>query len=292
MSKKGHKVETCQCMACRMERKEFSGDKNPMRNPKIVAKSSESHKGHAPASSFEKGHIPWNKGSKGVMKENSGSFQKGHIPWLKGLTKETDERIAAYSEENSKMLKDKTYEELFGKKEAKRLKKLRSEAWKNNKNPMKQSEVVAKMSKIRKDRTYEEIFGVEKGKQLREQRSVNQEQLWQGSEYIQMQMKARNVQPNKAELRLSDLLKQFLPNEYKYVGDGEFILAGKCPDFINTNGQKKIIELFGDYWHKGDDGKERVALFAQYGYQTLIVWENELEDERKLGNKILQFNNI
>lgn len=114
-------------------------------------------------------------------------------------------------------------------------------------------------------------------------------ELWQDPEYVQRQMKARNVQPNKTELKLDNFLQQFLPNEYKYVGDGEFILAGKCPDFVNINGQKKIIELFGNYWHQNDDGGERIKLFEQYGYQTLIVQESELENKEELRNKILNF---
>lgn len=33
---------------------------------------------------FKKGHVPWNKGTKGLMKVNSGSFKKGLTPWTKG----------------------------------------------------------------------------------------------------------------------------------------------------------------------------------------------------------------
>jgi len=33
---------------------------------------------------FKKGRTPWNKGTKGIMKANSGSFKKGSIPWNKG----------------------------------------------------------------------------------------------------------------------------------------------------------------------------------------------------------------
>lgn len=33
---------------------------------------------------YQKGHIPWNRGTKGVMKANSGCFKKGYTPWNKG----------------------------------------------------------------------------------------------------------------------------------------------------------------------------------------------------------------
>ena len=113
---------------------------------------------------------------------------------------------------------------------------------------------------------------------------------WQEPEFVRKQMRARGVKPNKTELNFNSILQRILPNEYKFVGDGEFILAGKCPDFINVNGQKKIIELYGNYWHKGDTGQKRITLFRQYGYETLIIWENELKDENSLKEKLLNFN--
>lgn len=119
--------------------------------------------------------------------------------------------------------------------------------------------------------------------------SERNKRFWQNPEFVKKQMKSRGVKPNKAELKLNELLQQILLKEYKYVGDGEFILAGKCPDFININGQKKIIELYGTYWHKGETGQDRIDLFEQYGYKTLIVWEDELKDIEDLKNKILNF---
>ena len=36
--------------------------------------------------------------------------------------------------------------------------------------------------------------------------------------------------------------------EYDFVGDGKIMIGTKNPDFINIK-IKKIIEVFGDYWH-------------------------------------------
>lgn len=36
-------------------------------------------KGKIPGNPFKKGHTPWNKGTKGLVKPNSGNFQKGRI---------------------------------------------------------------------------------------------------------------------------------------------------------------------------------------------------------------------
>jgi len=128
--------------------------------------------------------------------------------------------------------------------------------------------------------------------ELKEKLSNMRKLDWQTPSYVKKQMKARNVTPNKTELFLNIFLQKTLPNEYKYVGDGEFILAGKCPDFVNVNGQKKIIELYGNYWHKGETGKDRINLFRQYGYETLIVWEKELKNLEELGSRILTFHEL
>lgn len=142
----------------------------------------------------------------------------------------------------------------------------------------------------RKGMTLEEEYGKEKAAEKLKLMSKIGVRCWQNPEYVRKQMKSRHVKPNKAELELDDFLQQILPNEYKYVGDGEFILAGKCPDFININGQKKIIELYGDYWHTQDEARERIHLFRQYEYKTLIIWNSEIKDKNKLGAKILMFN--
>lgn len=104
--------------------------------------------------------------------------------------------------------------------------------------------------------------------------------------------------PNKLEKNLSLILQKIIPNEYKFVGDGQFILAGRNPDFININGQKKIIELFGDYWHgpeiqgvsKEQHEQDRKERFIEYGYRTLIIWEYELKDVKELQKRLLSFN--
>ena len=76
---------------------------------------------------------------------------------------------------------------------------------------------------------------------------------WNNKEFknkmIEYVMKGLEITPNKPEQILIKLLSKLLPNEYKFVGNGKVIIGGKCPDFINVNGQKKIIEHFGDYWH-------------------------------------------
>ncbi len=101
--------------------------------------------------------------------------------------------------------------------------------------------------------------------------------------------KSLHMRPNRAEQALFVLLEKLSPGDWKYVGDWEFVLAGKNPDFVNINGKKQIVELFGDYWHKGEDPAERIALFREFGYETLVVWEAELKDLTRLTERVGEF---
>lgn len=94
---------------------------------------------------------------------------------------------------------------------------------------------------------------------------------------------------NKSESKLDVLLASLFSQNYKFVGHGEVVIAGKCPDFINVNGQKKIIELFGDYWHRNDNPQDRIDIFTPYGYKTLVVWEHELKDIPELTKRLKVF---
>mgnify|MGYP001584862925 CR=1 FL=1 len=114
-------------------------------------------------------------------------------------------------------------------------------------------------------------------------------ELWQNVDFVRKVMKAWKIKPNKPELQLQSVLNELYPNEFKYVGDGEVIIAGKCPDFINVNGKKQIIELYGDYWHRGQNPQDRIKVFEPYGYKTLIIWEKELKDRNKVKHKLIHF---
>ena len=112
--------------------------------------------------------------------------------------------------------------------------------------------------------------------------------------FLGKRLKQNLKSPNKPEKFLNKLLNVLFPKEYKFVGNGKVIIGEFCPDFINCNGQKKIIELYGDYWHRtpkfGKRNKRRLQTYIKYGYKTLIVWEHELKDLVTLNTKIINFN--
>lgn len=108
--------------------------------------------------------------------------------------------------------------------------------------------------------------------------------------------------PNKQEQKLDALLQSAYPGEWEYVGDGKVIIEGYCPDFINCNGKKQIIELFGRRFHDPavsfldvpyhgtEEGRREI--FARYGYSMLVIWDNELGDKEGTIAKIKTFSTI
>jgi G:T-mismatch repair DNA endonuclease (very short patch repair protein) len=98
------------------------------------------------------------------------------------------------------------------------------------------------------------------------------------------------LKPNKAEKKFFEFLNKIAPSEFALNVRGEImVLGGKIPDFVNINGKKQIIELYGDYWHRGENPQERINFFKGYGWDTMVVWEKELKNFEHLKIKIVSF---
>lgn len=94
--------------------------------------------------------------------------------------------------------------------------------------------------------------------------------------------------PSSLEAKLQDIIdKHQLP--YKFVGNGQFLIERKNPDFININGEKKAIEVYArrhkeslrnlsiEEWKKG-----RKNIFAKYGWEIIFFNEVELTESNVL----------
>ncbi len=232
-------------------------------------KQSETNKGKhlSPNTEIKKGdHISINS-----------EFKKGQIGWNKGLTKETNEAVLQISNSN---------------KGKKRTEEQRKNIGKSRKYPIGEEHPMygKKQSKksIEKMKQSLKTFYIENPEQ-KGKISEEVKQLWQNPEFVKKQMKSRNVMPNKTEIYLQNILNSiFFEGQFQYVGDGKEIIGGKCPDFIDPI-NNKIIELYGDYWHKGQNPQDRINYFKNYGYDTLVIWESELKDMNSLTNRILEF---
>lgn len=72
---------------------------------------------------------------------------------------------------------------------------------------------------------------------------------------------------------------------YKFVGNGDFFIENKCPDFININGEKIAIEVYYSRYKKtikdkniDEWKKEREETFTNYGWKILFFDETEVEE--------------
>lgn len=227
---------------------------------------------------------------------------RGKTTWNKGLTKFTDERIARLSQKAGNSQKGNKHWN-YGK------------HW-NQEVKQKISRTLIGRESILKGRPFSEehkrnISKGKMGKQIGENnpfygrrhsestkrkmgRTLSRimKNRYLDLSWVDKWRKSLHLKPNKSEIKLEKTLKEILPDEYKYVGDFSFILGGKNPDFMNVNGQKKLIELYGDYWHNNDDPQERIDFFKQYGFDTLVIWEHELKDIEVLKKNILKFNEV
>lgn len=111
------------------------------------------------------------------------------------------------------------------------------------------------------------------------------EQAWLKGEktniMLQNMLKARFKKPNKIETFILEILDEHYPYEWSYVGDGSLVVGGKCPDYSRNHGHKQLIEFYGDYWHEGENERDRIEHFKQYGYETIVIWEKEVTGKTK-----------
>jgi len=126
--------------------------------------------------------------------------------------------------------------------------------------------------------------------ETKEKHKKRMKEFWANPANAKLRFEQIGCKPNKLEIGFQTFLDKQFPGEWKYVGDGQIWIAGKCPDFWNMNGRKAVIELFGTYWHKPEDEEIRKAHFGKYGYETIIVWDHELSNKTLLLEKLQEEN--
>ncbi len=150
---------------------------------------------------------------------------------------------------------------------------------------------VSEETKAKRSLIFKGRVGTFLGHHHSEETKAAMRERWQDPEHrdktIKAQRLGRHIHPNKPELVLLDLLDSQYPGDWQYVGDGQLIIGGKNPDF--WNGDHKLVEMWGNYWHKGQNPQERVGMFSLYGYKTLIIWESELAKPEVVLQKLALF---
>ncbi len=127
---------------------------------------------------------------------------------------------------------------------------------------------------------------------------------WSDPEYkarvVKKTLQSSAIRPTKPEIIIHKMLDKYFPNQWEYNGDfsANTMINGLVPDFVNKNGEKSVIEVFGDFyhnpklrkgvtWNRTEEG--RIAIFKEMGYKCLIIWEHEIKDYYKVLNRIKEF---
>lgn len=229
-------------------------------------------------------------------------FRNGNIPWNSGKTKETDIKVLriALSKKGKKRPRH-VMEKLIASNKGRKLSEKHRRKISKGIMGHKVSETTRRKLSVQKLGAKNPMFG----KRCPE-KAIKHSRRWMQSKrrdpvFIKKMFKALNRRPTKPEKRMDGILQKHFAGEWKYVGDGKVIIMGLCPDFINCNGKKKIIEVFGDVfhnpdkafgsvpWHQQPQGRREV--FAQMGYEMLIIWESELNTlpEKEIVERITDF---
>ena len=118
---------------------------------------------------------------------------------------------------------------------------------------------------------------------------------WQRPGFREKMRHLFNHKITSLEQRIIKIIKKYSLS-FKYVGKGDLIIHGFCPDFVNVNGKKQLIEVYANYWKIKDYGsvnrykKIREAIFKRYGYETLFIGEKELKhSDKQIAQKIKKF---
>lgn len=129
--------------------------------------------------------------------------------------------------------------------------------------------------------------------------SKAQKRLWkipkERNKRVEATRKALYIKPTTPERKLIQIINE---NKFpfRYTGDGSFIINGFNPDFMCTNNENKLIEVFGRVfhdpeqsfmevpWHRQYFG--RMSIYSQLGYKCLILWDDELKNEKLIIERI------
>lgn len=232
--------------------------------------------------------MPFKNGNNNIM--NIKKFKEKHK--LKMNSKEVIDKI-----KNSQQKTYKKNLELYGTKNPKMIEARKKKHWglKGKDNPMygrtgkKHHLYGKKMSKQTREKISKtRIERIKSGDIKRPAKELNgmygkkitnehKKALWKGGK-------------NKITTPERKLLKLY-PN-LKYTGDKKIWIKFKDgnmknPDFISQR-EKFVIEVYGDYWHKNDDPNSLIKKYNDIGYNCLVLWEHEINDNSSIIPEIIE----
>lgn len=101
-------------------------------------------------------------------------------------------------------------------------------------------------------------------------------------------LRALCKKPTKLEKLFANLAKR-LGLSFRYTGNGTFWIGDINPDFVECNGKKIAVEVFGDYWHSpllnpnirdSSTYEGRKKILSKYGWKLIVFWGGELKSPK------------
>lgn len=307
--------DTCKCRRCCSKRNEKFHSIVPWnkgltkdtdeRMKNLTNKSSISRKGMPSSLKGKKlEEIVGEQRSKQI-KEKRNLKLKGKIGWLKGLTKETDERIKKMSEKKkghieseetrkkkslSMLGKNKGIENgMYGKHQTEKAKKSISKKLKGRGHS--HTEETKQLLREYALEQFKDGMPQETKNKIRKKSLDMWSDLNKREFIIKRTVETLWKRPTKLESSFIDFFKKY-DFPFTYVGDGKIIIGYKIPDFVETNGKKIIIEV-GNKTEKNlhyrsweNYVNNRMKHFKKYGWNCIVLWDEELLNEIELFKKI------
>lgn len=125
--------------------------------------------------------------------------------------------------------------------------------------------------KKKKEQNAKIVFASPEYKEMRRKIS---KKLWTDPKFLKKMFRATKKRPTNPE----KIFDELTPDVVRYVGNGQWWRNRHNPDFKIT-GQNKVIEIYGDYWHRNDNPEDRIKEYREMKLDCIIFWENEVYKE-------------
>lgn len=219
--------------------------------------------------------------------QGNAESHKGKSAWNKGLTKQDDARVAGYADSLKGQPKSESHCKAISR--AKKGKEFALAGWNKGQAMRFKPERGQAISNALKGRVI--TWGDKISQARKEEMAADPGRRPQLLAYLR-DGHSKKPKPNKPERKLIGILDRHFPNQWKYVGNWAMTIDGVNPDFVNIDGKRQIIEVYGEWWHREDNPQDRIDRFCKYGYATIVFWQKELKDEEAVVSRIANFPSV
>jgi very-short-patch-repair endonuclease len=132
--------------------------------------------------------------------------------------------------------------------------------------------------------------GKKKSLETKIKHSIATKRNWGNTEYAKKVFHRRSMSGPETTFQKEYVEKYAL--SYFFNGNASnknpLIIGRKIPDFVHET-KNKLIEIWGDFFHKEQNPNDRISFFKDRGYDCLVIWASELINREVIMNRIKIF---